>query len=145
MAPGRGSPHPETLVSPMGAVHARAPGAPMRSCPQCRAIYRSDFLRCANDGVELEPCLTDPIVGATIAEHYVVEECVGEGAMGRVYRARHSRLARRQFALKIMLGDLAATMAMRLRFAQEAEAASRLDHPNVVPVVDFGKSAEGLL
>jgi serine/threonine-protein kinase len=122
-----------------------APEQPRRCCRVCRAIYRSDFLRCPTDGAQLEACEEDPIVGTTIAEHYVVDECVGEGAMGRVYRSHHRRLERRQFALKILLGDLAATMAMRIRFAQEAEAASRLDHPNVVPVLDFGKTDEGLL
>ena len=65
--------------------------------------------------------------------------------MGRVYSAHHTRLQRRQFAIKVLLGDLAATMSMRIRFAQEADAASRLDHPNVVPVVDFGKTATGLM
>src|SRR5215471_14839157 len=94
------------------------PEQPRRCCRVCRAIYRSDFLRCPTDGAQLEACEDDPIVGTTIAEHYVVDECVGEGAMGRVYRSHHRRLERRQFALKILLGDLAATMAMRIRFAQ---------------------------
>jgi len=85
------------------------------------------------------------VVGTTINGLYEVEECVGEGAMGRVYRAHHLRLQSRQVALKILLGDLAATMAMRLRFTREAEAASLLSHPNVVPVLDFGKTSEGLL
>ncbi|CAN5248710.1 hypothetical protein BH11MYX1_BH11MYX1_31100 [soil metagenome] len=65
--------------------------------------------------------------------------------MGRVYSAHHTRLHRRQFAIKVLLGDLAATMSTRIRFAQEADAASRLDHPNVVPVVDFGKTHTGLM
>ena len=85
------------------------------------------------------------MLGVTLAENYVIDECVGEGAMGRVYRAHNARLARRQFAVKILLGDLAAEPTMRQRFAREAEAASRLDHPNVVSVIDFGETPEGLL
>jgi serine/threonine-protein kinase len=65
--------------------------------------------------------------------------------MGRVYLAHHTRLQRRRFALKVLIGDLASTLEMRMRFAHEAEAASRLDHPNVVPVVDFGKTEDGLM
>ena len=65
--------------------------------------------------------------------------------MGRVYRAHHTRLLRRNFAIKVLLGDLAVALPTRLRFAQEADAASRLDHPNVVPVIDFGKSDDGLM
>lgn len=114
-------------------------------CPKCRAIYRSGFNRCPTDGAELTACETDPMVGTTLVEHYVIEATLGEGAMGRVYRARHARLERRQFAVKILLGDLATDTAMRQRFAREAEAASRLEHPNVVSVIDFGESPEGLL
>lgn len=97
------------------------------------------------DGALLELRSDDPLIGATIGEHYLIDALVGEGGMGRVYRAHHTRLQRRQFAIKVLLGDLAATIATRMRFAQEANAASRLDHPNVVPVVDFGKTETGLM
>jgi len=65
--------------------------------------------------------------------------------MGRVYRCHHSHLHHKQFALKVLRGDLAATISMRLRFTQEAEAASRLVHPNLVSVLDFGRTDVGLL
>jgi serine/threonine-protein kinase len=117
----------------------------VRHCTRCRAIYRSDFLRCPTDGAEIVDSEDDPLVGTTLGEHYLIDACVGEGAMGRVYRAHHTRLQRRAFAVKVLLGDLATTLAMRLRFAQEAEAASGLDHPNVVTVIDVGRSEGGLL
>ncbi|HKE19147.1 MAG TPA: serine/threonine-protein kinase, partial [Kofleriaceae bacterium] len=117
----------------------------MRCCRTCCAVYRSGFERCPTDGTVLSPFDADPVVGTTINQLYEVEECVGEGAMGRVYRAHHLRLTQRQVALKILLGDLAASMAMRLRFTQEAKAASRLSHANVVPVLDFGRTPQGLL
>ncbi|MBK9033566.1 MAG: protein kinase [Myxococcales bacterium] len=117
----------------------------MRCCSRCRAIYRSDFIRCPTDGALIDEHEGDPLIGTTLGEHYVIEACVGEGAMGRVYRARHARLQRRTFAVKVLLGDLASTLAMRLRFSQEAEAASALDHPNVVRVTDFARSESGLL
>ncbi len=82
--------------------------------------------------------------GSTLAERYLIEECVGEGAMGRVYRAQHVRMSRR-FAIKILLGDFALDRAGQTRFANEAEAACRLDHANVVSVMDFGETDEGLL
>ena len=78
------------------------------------------------------------------ADRYVIEECIGEGGMGRVYRARHQKLSRR-FAVKVLFGDHATDPTMRERFAREAEAASRLDHPNVVSVLDHGETDEGLL
>ncbi|HVV83597.1 MAG TPA: serine/threonine-protein kinase, partial [Kofleriaceae bacterium] len=130
----------ETLEAP-----APPPAVRVRCCSRCRAIYRSDFARCPTDGAAIDEREGDPLIGTTLGEHYVIEACVGEGAMGRVYRARHARLQRRTFAVKVLLGDLASTLAMRLRFAQEAEAASGLDHPNVVRVTDFGRSDGGLL
>ncbi|HUH04850.1 MAG TPA: serine/threonine-protein kinase [Kofleriaceae bacterium] len=69
---------------------------------------------------------------------------MGEGGMGRVYRARHQRMSR-QFAIKVLFGDHATDPKMRDRFAREAEAASRLHHPNVISVTDFGETEEGLL
>ncbi len=112
-------------------------------CPTCMASYRTGFEVCPIDGAKLTgDC--DPLLGATIAGQYVVERCVGEGAMGRVYLAHHARLTKRRFALKVLLGDLAANPTMRLRFGQEAEAASRLDHPNVVSVLDYGTTERGL-
>ena len=116
----------------------------VRYCTRCRAVYHSDFARCPNDGGELALSDDDPLVGARVA-HYVVEAFIGGGAMGRVYRCHHSHLQHKQFALKVLRGDLAATMSMRLRFTQEAEAASRLVHPNLVSVLDFGRTEHGLL
>lgn len=113
-------------------------------CPQCRAVFRAGFARCPIDGAVLEALQGDPLLGETFANRYVIEECVGEGGMGRVYRARHTRVSRR-FALKVLFGDLSADSRMRARFVQEGEAASRLSHPNLVSVLDVGETPEGQL
>jgi serine/threonine protein kinase len=119
--------------------------AAVRWCSSCLAIYRAEFARCPIDGAILERTADDPLIGMTIAQHYVIDAFLGEGAMARVYRAHHALLAQKQFAVKIMIGDLAAILEMRLRFAQEANAASQLEHPNVVSVIDFGRSESGLM
>lgn len=108
------------------------------------AVYRAGFDACPIDNTALVALVADPLVGTTIADQYAIDSCVGEGAMGRVYLAHHARLTKRRFAIKVLLGDLAADPTMRLRFGQEAEAASRLQHPNVVSVLDFGKTEGGL-
>ena len=113
-------------------------------CPTCHAAFRGNFTRCMRDGAPLVRTTDDPLIGTTLAERYVIEALVGEGAMGLVYRAHHARLSR-LFALKLMFGDVAADPSMRLRFAHEADAASRMSHPNVVSVLDFGKTEGGLL
>jgi hypothetical protein len=121
------------------------PGARVR-CPTCLAVFRTGFLCCPADGSSLDPwnAEADPLIGCEIAGRYVIESRVGEGSMGLIYRARHIHLPR-PIALKILFGDLVSDPRMRLRFAQEAELASRLSHPNVVPVVDFGLGDGGLL
>lgn len=113
-------------------------------CPTCGAIYRTDFEGCALDGAPLVPYESDPLIGRTLAERYHIEELVSEGAMGRVYRATHTRMSKR-FAVKVLFGDHAAQTRMRARFKREAEAASRLEHPNLVSVVDFGETDSRLL
>jgi serine/threonine-protein kinase len=115
-------------------------------CPVCLAVFRTEFACCPVDGAELGAWMpdADPLVGGQIAGRYVLEELVGQGSMGLIYRARHVHLPR-TFAIKILFGDLVADARMRIRFAQEAALASRLGHPNVVSVVDFGRSENGLL
>lgn len=113
-------------------------------CPECRAVFRSGFARCPLDGTPLQELAEDPLAGSLFADRYVIDACIGEGGMGRVYRARHQRMSR-QFAIKVLFGDHATDPKMRDRFSREAEAASRLHHPNVISVTDFGETEEGLL
>jgi serine/threonine-protein kinase len=68
---------------------------------------------------------------------YRIDELIGRGGMGVVYRAHDLRL-RRTVALKLMAPELALDQRFRERFAREAELAMSLEHPNVVPVHDAG-------
>jgi serine/threonine protein kinase len=96
------------------------------------------------DQTALKPLTEDPLAGAVIANRYVVERCVGEGGMGRVYRARHRDLGR-LFAIKVLYGEFTTNPKMRSRFEREARTASRFDHPHLVPVLDIGATEAGLL
>jgi serine/threonine-protein kinase len=96
------------------------------------------------DGHSLAVLDTDPLIGQTLEGRYFIEECIGEGGMGRVYRARHTRMSR-GYAVKVLFGDHAGDSRMRTRFEREAEGVARLSHPNIVSVVDFGETSEGLL
>jgi protein kinase-like protein len=114
------------------------------ACPVCRSVFRTPFARCPRDGALLRELATDPLVGTVLADRYLIEALVGEGGMGIVYRARHVRMSRR-FAIKVLFGDFALNPKMQARFAREAEAASRLSHPNLISVLDFGDTPDGLL
>ncbi len=72
-------------------------------------------------------------------ERYVIEAPLGEGGMGRVYRALDERLDRR-VALKVLLGGGDDDTEGRARMLREARAAAALDHPNVVHVYDVGEA-----
>jgi DNA-binding beta-propeller fold protein YncE len=68
---------------------------------------------------------------------YRIEELIGQGGMGVVYRAYDLRL-KRTVALKLVAPDLALDERFRERFSRESELAMSLEHPNVVPIHDAG-------
>ena len=84
----------------------------------------------------------DPFVGRTLDEKYIVEERLGAGGMGAVYRARHLSMER-PVAIKFLHQRLVEDEAARIRFQTEARAAVKLRHTNAVSVTDFGQTAEG--
>lgn len=85
---------------------------------------------------------TDPFVGRTLDEKYLVEEQLGAGGMGAVYRARHLSMDR-PVAIKFLQQRFLEDEAARVRFQTEARAAVKLRHPNAVSVTDFGHTSEG--
>ena len=85
----------------------------------------------------------DPLLGRTIAGRLELIELLGSGAMGKVYRAHHRGLDK-QVAIKVLLQHDGPYEMPARRFKAEARAASRLDHPNSVRILDFG-SDDGLL
>ncbi|HSQ30051.1 MAG TPA: protein kinase [Gemmatimonadaceae bacterium] len=79
-----------------------------------------------------------PPIGPSKIGKYEVEERVGEGAMGVVYRACDPVLKRR-VAIKVMSDAFAQNDDLRARFLREAQAAGSLQHPNVITIYDFGE------
>ncbi|CAN5477748.1 hypothetical protein BH20ACT18_BH20ACT18_09830 [soil metagenome] len=81
--------------------------------------------------------MNDLIVGDVVGGHEL-EELIGRGGMGVVYRARHVLLDR-TVALKLLAPEFAHDVEFRTRFERESRVAAALDHPNVVPVHDAGE------
>ena len=73
---------------------------------------------------------------------YTLEEKIGEGGMGVVYRATHAML-RRPAAIKILRKE-AASESELARFEREVQLTSRLAHPNTISIFDYGRTAEGV-
>lgn len=77
-----------------------------------------------------------------VDRRYEILDCLGEGGMGAVYEVRHLRLDKR-FAMKIIHPQLTKSEKTIALFHREAQALSRLDHPNCVRVIDFGSTYKG--
>ena len=88
--------------------------------------------------------MTDPLIGSVLADRYHILEPLGEGGMGRVYLAEHVRMGRKS-AVKVMSATLSASPDAISRFNREAANASRINHPNVAQIYDFGETSEGML
>jgi ketosteroid isomerase-like protein len=80
--------------------------------------------------------------GSEFAGHRI-EEVVGHGGMGVVYRAVHVALGR-TVALKILAPELAGNDEFQTRFRQESKLAASIDHPNVIPIFDAGEEGDSL-
>jgi serine/threonine protein kinase len=85
----------------------------------------------------------DDLVGTTLADRYRIDKLLGVGGMGAVFQARHL-LLKRDVAVKVLHPKLVANPDISKRFDREAQSAARLDHPNVIPVTEFGSTDEGM-
>lgn len=85
----------------------------------------------------------DPLIGTVLSERYRILEVVGRGGMGVVYKARHEFMDR-LVALKMLLPTLVADERSIERFQTEARAASRINHPNIIALHDFGLTEDKL-
>jgi serine/threonine protein kinase len=119
----------------------------MRQCPQCQTSCDDLHKFCPSCGFpigKVAQSSEDPLIGRTLPGGYVILDLVGIGGMGRVYRAEQTNLAR-TVAVKIIHPHLVGEENAAARFITEARAASRLNHPNSVAVIDFGKTPDGQL
>jgi serine/threonine-protein kinase len=83
----------------------------------------------------------DALIGTTLEEKYRLDEVLGRGAFGAVYRGYHTQLERR-IAVKITRPAVADAERVVDRFKREALAVARLKHPNIVTIYDFGVAPE---
>lgn len=79
--------------------------------------------------------------GSMIGGRYRVEGLIGQGGVARVYAAQHMMLEH-PVAVKVLRPELSANAGLSERFRREAMAVSQLDHPNIIRVIDFGRTED---
>ena len=89
------------------------------------------------------PGVGGQLVGQVLDGRYQIDSVLGQGGMGMVFRATQLSI-KRQFAVKTLHAALAASPTFFERFRREAKTASRLHHPNVITIFDFGRTPSGI-
>ena len=84
----------------------------------------------------------DPYVGTVLSDRYVLDRVLGEGGMGKVYRAHH-KVIEKKVAVKVLHAELAKDKEAVGRFLREARAASSIGNPHIVGILDFGEAPDG--
>ena len=117
----------------------------LKICPTCNTEYPANERFCPRDGTALRSQGGgNDLVGTVLAERYHVLKKLGEGGMGQVYLAEHVKMGRKS-AVKVMHPAMIHDAGAIGRFNREAANASRINHPNVAGIYDFGETPEGLV
>ncbi|HVM42752.1 MAG TPA: serine/threonine-protein kinase, partial [Gemmatimonadales bacterium] len=117
----------------------------MKTCPVCGKEYPDTVKFCPVDGSTLRAKNpTADLVGQVVADRYAIIKKLGEGGMGAVYLGEHVKMGRKS-AIKVMNPAMANDPDAISRFNREASNASRISHPNVCQIYDFGETPEGII
>lgn len=117
----------------------------MMVCPVCNITYPMDMEICPDDGSGLLVVPDAPLLtGELLDDRYEIGNVIGSGGMGTVYRGWQPSMER-DVAVKVLHPKLALEPRAVKRFFREAQSASRLIHPNIVTIYDFGRSPQGHL
>ncbi|HMP51383.1 MAG TPA: serine/threonine-protein kinase [Candidatus Melainabacteria bacterium] len=111
-------------------------------CTECGFMSADGASFCPQDSTKLVSLSEDPLIGTIVADRYLILSALGRGGMSVVYKARHQYM-HRNVALKMIRAELEEDSFLLKRLEVESKAISSLKHPNIVPVYDFGKLADG--
>ncbi|MBI2809802.1 MAG: serine/threonine protein kinase [Candidatus Melainabacteria bacterium] len=114
--------------------------AARKTCSACKRNYFANLSVCPNCGEKNR----DSFIGRTISDRFLVESVIGEGGMGVVYKAWEDK-TKQGVAIKILRQQFINDELAVKRFKHEAIAASRLSHPHIVALHDYGSTVDGYL
>ncbi len=115
-------------------------------CPRCDSVFKATLKTCPKDGTALVKFGggKDPLVGTVIKGNFTLRRRLGAGGMGAVYVALQHSVGR-EVAIKVIGDRISRNWASAKRFLREAQLASRLAHPHIVTIHDFGQTEDELL
>jgi serine/threonine-protein kinase len=117
----------------------------VKVCPVCAREYPDNTKFCQADGSGLRgKSASADLVGQVVADRYHIIKKLGEGGMGAVYLGEHVKMGRKS-AIKVMAAQMSQDPDAISRFNREASNASRISHPNVCQIYDFGETPDGLI
>ncbi|MEP6861575.1 MAG: protein kinase [Deltaproteobacteria bacterium] len=116
------------------------------TCEGCKHAYAENALFCPNCG---RPKLraestADPLIGKLLGDRFLVQELIGQGGSGSIYRAEHVTL-RRKVAIKVLHNELSRDDLAVERFRREATTVAEIDNEHIVEIHDFGRIPDGRL
>jgi len=119
----------------------------MPTCPTCRTRYDDGTAACPKDGASLLPDeaftgVDADLAPGTIVGEYKIEQKLGEGGFGAVYRARHPLIGKTA-AIKVLARELSAKPEIVARFIDEARAVNQIRHKGIVDIFAFGSLPDG--
>ena len=115
-------------------------------CPRCGHTYSLDIKSCPKDGeslLEIKKTKTG-LGGEVVDGRFKILREIGAGGMGAVYEALQLSVERK-VALKTTHMGWNEDALLVERFMREAKLSSQLNHPNIVSIIDFGRTSAGLL
>ena len=121
----------------------------MKACRKCESVVADELVvelgRCPGcGGLLFDKDDKDPLIGKELDRRFLIQSRIGAGGMGTVYLAWQFAVER-HVAIKVLSPYYVSRSKAVRRFVKEAKAASRLNHPNIVTLYDFGQAPEGYL
>jgi serine/threonine protein kinase len=117
------------------------------TCDGCKHAYAENALFCPNCGrpkLRETAVALDPLLGKLLGERFQVQELIGQGGSGTIYRAEHVTL-RRKVAIKVLHSELSRDDLAVERFRREATTVAEIDNEHIVEIHDFGRTSDGRL
>jgi tRNA A-37 threonylcarbamoyl transferase component Bud32 len=114
-------------------------------CAGCQHAYIETALFCPNCGrPKVRETPSDPLLGKLLGERFLVQELLGQGGSGTIYRAEHVTL-RRKVAIKVLHTELSRDDLAVERFRREATTVAEIDNEHIVEIHDFGRTPDARL